>query len=111
MRASFLAVATSAVVVLVSTWSETRTRSVLHSDSLARYEAITSYCGKIDPGSATEYAARLEDLTRGHSADEILTSRTSDRYRGAMAEANATLASASRNTAINGCTEFLAEKE
>ena len=111
MRASFLAVATSAVVVLVSTWSETRTLPALHPDSLARYDAITSYCGKIDPGSASEYAAKLEDMTRGHSADEIVSRRTSDRYRDAMAEADATLRSASRDTALNGCTEFLAEKE
>jgi len=38
MRASFLAVATSAVVVLVSL-AETRTTPALHPDSLARYEA------------------------------------------------------------------------
>ena len=110
MRASFLAVATSAVVVLVSTLAETRTIPALHADSLARYEAISSYCGKIDPGSAADYAARLEDLTRGHSADEILAKRESDRYRHAMAEANDTLAKASYTTAANGCTEFLAEK-
>jgi len=111
MKASFLAVATSAVVVLVSTWSGTRTTPALHPDSLARYEAITSYCGNIDPGSASEYAARLEGLTRGHSADEILTRRSSKPYRDAMVEAKATLASATRTTAINGCNEFLADEE
>jgi hypothetical protein len=108
MRASFLAVATSAVVVLVSL---AETRTTLHPDSLARYEAISSYCGKIDPGSASDYAARLEGMTRGHSAGEIHSNRTSSQYRDAMAEANATLARASYTTAVNGCTEFLAEKE
>ena len=47
MKASFTAVSASAVVVLVSTWAQTRT---LHSDTLARYEAITSYCEQADPG-------------------------------------------------------------
>jgi len=109
MRASFLAVATSAVVVLVSL-AETSAPPALPPGTLARYEAISSYCGKIDPGSASEYSARLENLMRGHSAGEILSRRTSGLYRDAMAEANATLAMASYATAVNGCTEFLADK-
>ena len=109
MRASFLAVATSALVVLVSL-AETRTTPALRPDSLARYEAITAYCGKIDPGSASEYAAKLEGLTRGHSAEEIGANRASSRYRNAMAQAHATLAGASFTTAVNGCSEFLAEE-
>jgi hypothetical protein len=109
MRASFLAVATSAVVVLVSL-AETRTTPALPPDSLARYEAITAYCGKIDPGSALEYAAKLEGLTRGHSALEIGAERVSSRYRNAMSQARATLASASYTTAVNGCSEFLNEE-
>ena len=110
MRASFLAVVTSAVVVLVSL-SETRTRPALHPDSLARVEAISSYCGKIDPGSIAEYAGKLESLTRGYSTGEIDSRRTTAKYRDAMDEANATLARASYSTAVNGCTEFLAEKQ
>ena len=107
MRASFPAVAASAVVVLVSTWAQIRT---LHSDSLARYEAITSYCEQVDPASASQYQLKLEDLTRGHSSDEIAADRTTAAYRNAMAQANATLARASSTTGVRGCSEFLAEK-
>lgn len=109
MRASFLAVAMSAVVVLVS-FADTRTRPALHPDTLARYEAITSFCEKVDPESALQYAAKLQDFTRGHSADEILARRNSDLYRDAAAQADAVLGNASAATAQNGCTEFLAEK-
>jgi hypothetical protein len=110
MRASFLAVATAAVVVLVSALAENRTRPALYPDTLARYEAITSYCGKVDPESASQYAAKLTGLTQGWSADEIAAKRVSGGYRDAMAQADDTLSSASHATGVNGCTEFLAEK-
>jgi hypothetical protein len=110
MRASFLAVATAAVVVLVSALAESRTRPALHPDTLARYEAITSYCGKIDSASASQFAAKLDGLTQGWSADEIAAKRASGGYRDAMAQADDTLSRASHTTAVNGCTEFLAEK-
>src|SRR5579859_7806774 len=107
MRASFPAVAASAVIVLVSTWAQTRT---LHPDSLARYEAITSYCEQVDPASAVQYELKLEDLTHGHSSNEIAADRNTATYRHAMAQANATLSSASITTGVRGCGEFLAEK-
>jgi hypothetical protein len=110
MRASFLAVATTAVVVLVSALAENRTRPALHPDTLARYEAITSYCGKVDPEAASQYAAKMTGLTQGWSADEIAAKRASGGYRDAMAQADDTLSKASYTTAVNGCTEFLAEK-
>jgi len=110
MRASFLAVATTAVVVLVSALAENRTRPALHPDTLARYEAITSYCGEVDPVSAPQYAAKLNGLTQGWSANEIAAKRASGGYRDAMAQADDTLSQASHITALNGCTEFLAEK-
>ena len=108
MRASFLAVAASAVVVLVSTFAQTKLP--LHSDELARYEAITSYCQKADPASASQYAAVLDTFTKGHSLDEIAGDRNSGKYRAAMTEANITLSNASTDTVIKGCTEFLADK-
>jgi hypothetical protein len=107
MRASFPAVAASAVVVLVSTWAQTRT---LHSDTLARYEAITSYCEQADPASASQYGLRLEDLTRGHSSNEIAADRRTATYRNAMAQAKGTLSMASSPTGVRGCSEFLAKK-
>ena len=69
MRASFLAVATTAVVVLVSALAENRTRPALHPDTLARYEAITSFCEKVDAASASQYAAKLDDLLPGFEHD------------------------------------------
>jgi len=110
MRASFLAVATAAVVVLVSTLAENRTRPALYPDTLARYEAITSYCGEVDPASAPQYAAKLNGLTQGWSANETAAKRASGGYRDAMTQADDTLSQASHTTALNGCTEFLAEK-
>jgi len=110
MRASFTAVCASAVVVLASAWAETRTLPTLHSDSLARYEAITSYCEKTDPAAAPQYDLKLADLTRGHSSDEMAVDRNSASYRNAMAEANVTLSKASTVTGVKGCGEFLAQK-
>ncbi len=109
VRASFVTVASSAVVFLVSAYTHSGMYSV-HADSLARYEAITSYCEKADPGSAAEYASRLASLTDGHSGDELANARNSAKYRNALSQAGATLAAASTATAINGCTEFLADQ-
>jgi hypothetical protein len=110
MRASFLAVAGSAVIVLVSALAQTRLHAALHADSLARYEAITSYCEKADPESASGYASKLASLTGGHSGEELAGARSSVSYRNAMAQADATLSAASPAPGVSGCTEFLAEK-
>ena len=109
VRASFLTIASSTVVVLVSAYAHSRTHA-LPADSLARYEAITSYCEKADPFSAQDYASRLASFTSGHSDDEVAGDRTSDRYRIALAEANVTLSAASMDTGLKGCTEFLADR-
>ena len=108
VRASFLAVASSAVVVLVSAYTHSSLYS-LHADSLARYEAIASYCEKADPDSASEYVSKLSSFTYGHSDDELAGDRSSDKYRKALTQANAMLSNASVSTGIKGCTEFLAE--
>ena len=110
MRASFWAVSASAVVVLVSAWAENRTPLALYPDSLARYEAITAYCQKVDSSSASQYVAKLAALTSGRSSDALAADRTSPKYLQALAQADMTLSKASSATGINGCTEFLAEK-
>jgi hypothetical protein len=109
MRASFLAVAASSVVVLVSTFAQTK--FPLHPDTLARYEAISSFCEKADPLSASQYAAVLANLTQGHSPQEIARNRDSGKYYHALSEAYFTLSNASTDIAIKGCTEFLAENQ
>ena len=109
MRASFSAVVVSAVVVLMSAWAQTRTPAKLHPDSLARMEAITSYCEKADPASGPEYRSKLSDLTRGHSSVEIQADRSTSRYQKATVQANETLLSASPATGVKACTEFLTE--
>ena len=110
MKASFLAVCATGTVVLVSAFAGTRTSARLHPESLARFEAITSYCRAIDPAGRDLYLSKLSDLTRGESADQISAQRNSDSYREAMAEANQTLARASESTGLQGCSEFLARK-
>ena len=110
MKTSVMSVCATAAVVLFSAFAGTRTSPRLHPDSLARIEAISSYCGKVDPGSRPLYESKLVDLTRSHSAEEIAVDRDSNKYRQAMMEANETLARASATTAINGCQEFLAQK-
>jgi plasmid stabilization system protein ParE len=109
VRASFLTVASSAVVLLVSAYTHSRMHA-LPADSLARFEAITSYCEKTDPASAAEYASKLVSFTRRHSEDELAGDRSSAKYRNALADANATLAAAAMDTGLRGCNEFLAEQ-
>ncbi len=110
MKASFLAVCATGAVVLVSAFAGTRTTSRLRPESLARFEAITSYCRSVDPAGRDLYLAKLSELTRGQSAEEIAAQRNGRAYREAMVEANATLSRASNDTALRGCSEFLAEK-
>jgi hypothetical protein len=111
MKISFATVCASAVVVLVSAWGAEAGKSPkIHPDSLARIEAITSYCEKADPNSDSQYLAKLADVMRGHSQDEIQSDRNSGKYQEAMAQANQTLSKVSPGTAVRACTEFLAEK-
>ena len=109
MKASFVAVCATSAVVLVSAFAGTRTPPRLHPESLARIEAITSYCEKADPSSESLYVSKLAGVTRGHSEDEIQRDRNSAKYHQAMAQANETLAKVSEGTAARACNEFLAE--
>jgi len=110
MKASFVTVCASATVVLVSAWAQTRTSPKIHSDSLARVEAITSYCEKADPNSEAQYLSKLADMMRGHSEDEIQRDRSTTNYQKAMEQANETLSKVKSTSAVKACTEFLAEK-
>ncbi|HEY1987102.1 MAG TPA: hypothetical protein VGG85_16930 [Terracidiphilus sp.] len=110
MKASFSAVCATAVVVFVSAYAETRTSPQLHPASLARTEAITSYCEKVDPDSDSLYLSRLTAKMRGHSVAEIQRDRDSLEYREALAQAHETLTKTRPGTAIKACSEFLAQK-
>lgn len=108
MRASVLAVFGTAVVVLVSALAEPRTPS-LHPDSLARFDAVASFCEKADPIDASQFEAKLAGVTIGHSEDEIQRSRQSIKYQHAMTQADETLSRVLPGDAVRACTEFLAD--
>jgi hypothetical protein len=110
MKASFSAVCATGVVVLVSAFAGTRTPTQLHPESLARVEAITSYCEKADPTSESMYLSKLSGLMRGSSQDEIQRDRNSGKYQQAMAQAQETLAKVTPSTGVKACSEFLAER-
>ena len=107
MKASVSAVCATAVVVLVSALAESRTPSKLEPASLARIEAITSYCEKVDPNADSQYLSKLAGAVSGRPEDEIQRDRTTADYQKAMAQANETLAKASHQTAVTACSEFL----
>ena len=108
MKASVTAVCATAAIVLVSTLAETRTPHTLQPASLARFEAITSYCEKADPSAESLYLSKLAGLTTGHSEQEILADRNTSDYQRAMAQAGDVLSRASQATAVKACGEFLA---
>lgn len=110
MKASFAAVFAATAVVLVSAFAGTGTSSKIHPDSLARVEAITSYCEKADPDAAPEYVTKLAAATRGHSDDEIEWGRQSARYQAARLQAHQTLSETTQETGVRACAEFLAQK-
>jgi hypothetical protein len=109
MRASVIAVFGTAVVVLVSALAETRKPSPLHPDSLARLEAITSFCEKADSTDASQFVARLTEVTAGHPEGEIQSARQSLKYQQAMQQADSTLVRVLPEDAVRACTDFLAE--
>jgi hypothetical protein len=110
MKSSFIAVCATAAVVLASALAETRTAPRLNAASLARVEAVTSYCENVDPASDSEYVTRVAVAMRGHSDAEVRLARNSSEYRQSQAEANETLAKVPASSAIRACTEYLAEK-
>jgi hypothetical protein len=110
MKASFVAVLATSAVVLASALAETRTAPRLNAASLARVEAVTSYCENIDPASDSEYVTRVASAMRGHSDSEVQSARNSSEYRQALAQANQTLATVPAGSALRACTEYLADK-
>jgi hypothetical protein len=110
MKASFIAVCATAVVVLASALADTQMAPRLNAASLARVEAVTSYCENVDPASDSEYVSRVAGAMRGHSDSEVQSARNSNEYRQALAQANETLAKVPASSAVRACTEYLAEK-
>lgn len=110
MKASFVAVCATAGVVLASALAETRTAPRLDAASLARVEAVTSYCENVDPASDSEYLSRVASAMRGHSDSEVQLSRNSSEYRQALAQATQMLARVPASSALRACNEYLAEK-
>jgi hypothetical protein len=109
MKSSFIAVCATAVMVLASALAETRTAPRLNAASLARVEAVTSYCENVDPASDSEYVSRVAGTMRGHSDAGVHQARISGEYQQALAQANQTLAKVPANSAVRACTEYLAE--
>jgi hypothetical protein len=110
MKASFIAVCATAAVVLASALAQTRTAPRLDARSLARVEAVTSYCENVDPASDSEYVSRVAGAMRGHSDAEVHQARSSSEYHQAMAQATETLAKVPPSSAVSACNEYLAEK-
>ena len=111
MKSNLSAVCVLALVALAFALAGARTPSSIHPETLARIEAITTYCEKADPKSESQYRAALAGLTRDHSEGEILRDRTTSNYRKAMAEADETILNVSRITGVRACAEFLAENQ
>lgn len=111
MKASLSAVVLTAFVVAASALAGTHSKSRLRPESLARTEAITTYCEKNDPAALPEYRGKLAVLVAGRSEIELEQARQSDRYARAMSQANQTLQDVSDETGVRGCAEFLANTE
>jgi hypothetical protein len=110
MKSNLSAVCVLALVVLATKLARTRTPSSIHPESLARIEAITSYCNKADPKSESEHQAKLAGLMHDHSEEEIQRDRNTSKYRHGMVQANETLSKVTQMTGVKACAEFLAEK-
>lgn len=110
MKASFIAVCATAAVVVASAVADTRMAPRLDAASLARVEAITSYCENVDPASDSEYVSRIASAMRGHSDAEVHQARSTSEYHQALAQATEMLARVPAHSAIRACTEYLAEK-
>lgn len=109
MKASFSAVCATAAVVLVSAAIQRHPTPSLQADSLARFDAITSFCEKADPTSQDHYASHLAALVAGQNGEEISRDRGSEKYRKAMLSANETLSRTPAGNAVRACGEFLAQ--
>jgi hypothetical protein len=110
MKASFIAVCATAAVVVASALADTRMAPRLDAASLARVEAVSSYCENVDPASDSEYVSRVASAMRAHSDAEVHQARNSSEYRQALAQATETLAKVPASSAVRACTEYLAEK-
>jgi hypothetical protein len=110
MKASFVAVCATSVVVLASALADTRRAPRLDAASLARVEAVSSYCENVDPASDSEYVSTVARAMRGHSDAEVNQARNTSQYLQALAQANETLAKVPAKSAVRSCTEYLAEK-
>jgi hypothetical protein len=110
MKSSVLTFGVLAVVGLATALAGTKTSSTIHPATLARIEAITSYCEKANPKWESQYREKLAALRYDHSGDELERAREKSKYRNAMEQATETLSMATQITGRRACAEFAAGK-
>lgn len=103
---------TALAVASVSAIAETESKpqTTLTAPGIATTDGILTYCRRVDAASAAKYTLAINNLTQGHSRDELEDIRTSKQYKETLAAIDTQLLKVSSGTGVNACRAFLAGK-
>jgi hypothetical protein len=83
----------------------------LNAQTLGVSESILNYCGPLDPAAAAKLRAKIKQLVRGASEQQLAQMRNSDEYRQAYDSLVDFVAKVDVHNAKRICFEFPAERK
>ena len=93
-----------AMSIAISVKAETKDATTINPEALARVDAITTYCGRVDTPHASFYPQRQAAFIRGHAESEIRADRASSRYQYELNAVNSQLSKIAGNVAPKTCS-------
>jgi hypothetical protein len=88
--------------------SESKPQTTLTAPGMATTDGILTYCRRIDTASAAKYTLAINNLTQGHSRDELEDIRASKQYTETLAALNVQLLKVSNATGVSACRSYIA---
>ncbi|HEX4152447.1 MAG TPA: hypothetical protein VHY75_09615 [Steroidobacteraceae bacterium] len=55
--------------------------SPLNAQQLGIFDRVLKFCGPVDPALSKKLEAKIAELIKGHSADEVAKARGSEKYK------------------------------
>ena len=82
----------------------------LPNDIFGKVEGALDACAKVDPQSASKYAAKKKELTEGATPQEVAEARASDEYKQGYAAGTDEIEKQPKDEAKKSCSQALESK-
>lgn len=110
MNIRYSVILIAVAIMSVPALAKSNPQTTLSAPGVATVDGILTYCRRVDTGSAAAYTLALNNLTQGHSPDEVRDIRESKQYKDTLGNINSQLLKVPTAAGANACRAYLAGK-